>query len=154
MSLWAKCTKCGQIHDLSIPCNSTQKPQEQMNMAEKYPLTEQEHPLKETDLPRCRYTLSGWIRLIKVNSNEEENQLLDRMWEDKEYDSKIREEYKAWQEEEPQTDWRMQPVEIDPDNKFCSTEEYEDRLRVGQRKSIRSKGWKGHQRGKQKRREA
>jgi hypothetical protein len=44
------------------------------------------------------------------------------------------------------------PFNVDPENKFCSEEEYEDKLRIRKRKSVRIQGkYKG--RGKTKRRE-
>lgn len=69
-----------------------------MRFAEKYPLTEQEHPLQSPQYKRWQYTLSGWIRLIKCGPNdaELECQIQDRMWEDSEYVNGVRKEFETW----------------------------------------------------------
>lgn len=117
-----------------------------MSMAEKYPLTEKKVELRKPTYERWQYTLSGWLFMIRTPLTEEgkemEAQICSRMWEDPEFDKRIRDEYAAWQAEEPETDWRMQGVE-----------EEEDDIRIGHNKSIRTKGWKGSQRGKERRRE-
>ena len=111
-------------------------------MSDKYPLTEKKVELRnQGKLARWQFTLSGWIRLILVDSNEMEQQVLDRMWEDRDYDKRIRDQYEAWMAEEP--DPFIQPKKID-------TEKVEDKIRKQHAKSFRDKGWKGSQRGKRK----
>ena len=51
-------------------------------------------------LRRSQYTLSGYIRLIKAKTNEEEREISDRMWKDPKYDAEVRAEYEKWQIEE------------------------------------------------------
>jgi hypothetical protein len=118
-------------------------------MSDKYPLTEKKVELQKPTLARWQYTLSGWLRLIRTPCSEEgtemEIQITSRMFEDKEFDRKIRDEFEAWLAEEPQ-----EPLNIDPDNEFCSLEGVEDKMRRQHAKSFRDKGWKGSQRGKRK----
>jgi hypothetical protein len=122
-----------------------------MNMAEKYPLTEKKVTLREPTYKRWQYTLSGWIRLIRTDSSEEgaamERQICDRMWEDQEFNDKIRAEFEVWLAQGP--DMPMPPIKAKRDE---WAEMSEDKLRRLMRKSVRQQGkYKG--RGKEKRRE-
>jgi|GEM_PF-3846910 hypothetical protein len=80
-----------------------------MSMAEKYPLTEKPFVLKKPAYARWQYTLSGWIRLIRTDDTDErqqmERQILDRMFEDKEFDRKIRKECEDWLAAAPEETW-------------------------------------------------
>lgn len=116
-----------------------------VNFAEKYPLTEEEHPLQSPQCKRWQYTLSGWIRLIKCGpyDAELERQIQDRMWEDSEYSIKIRTEFEEWLEEDKK---------LEGDFNVTMWEEKEDNIRKLKRKTIR-KGGKYKERGKETRRE-
>lgn len=120
-----------------------------MNITEKYPLTEKKVILQEPQYKRWQYTLSGWIRLIRTDSTEEgkamERQIQDRMWEDKEFDARIRQEFEDWLAKGEE----MSPIKAARDE---WAEMSEDKLRRLMRKSVRQQGkYKG--RGKEKRRE-
>jgi hypothetical protein len=120
-----------------------------MSMTEKYPLTEKKIPLREPTYERWQYTLSGWLFLIKTQATEEgaemERQICDRMWEDLEFNKKIRAEFEEWLAQGKQ----MPPVKAKRDEWAEMTE---DKLRKSMRKAIRNQGkFKG--RGKEKRRE-
>ena len=109
-----------------------------MSMAEKYPLTEKPFELKKPAYARWQYTLSGWIRMIRTDDTQEgsamERQILDRMWEDREFDKKIHAQCEAWQTEEP------------------SAEEIEDEIRRTSRKSVHYGGkYKGRGHGEKRR---
>ena len=109
-------------------------------MAEKYPLTEKQVKLQKQQNKRWEYTLSGWIRLIRTDHTEEgremERQIQNRMWEDPEFDRKIRDEFDVWLAEEP----------------LLKLEELEDELRLSKRKSVRYGGhFKGRGHGEKKR---
>ena len=103
-----------------------------MSMAEKYPLTEKKVTLREPSYERWQYTLSGWIRLIRTTSDEEgqamERQICERMWEDLEFNNKIRVEFEEWLAQGPDM---PSPEEF---------EEQEDELRRKKRSSYRYGG--------------
>jgi hypothetical protein len=117
-----------------------------MSMAEKYPLTEKKVTLREPTYQRWQYTLSGWIQLIRTTSDEEgqemERQICDRMWNDLEFNNKIRAEFEEWLAQGPD-------MPLPKDN----SEEIEDKLRKSKRRAYRYGGkYKG--RGKFRGREA
>jgi hypothetical protein len=70
------------------------------SMSKKYPLSEKPVELREPTHKRWQYTLSGWITLIRTQATDEgqamEVQIRNRMWEDREYDKRIRKEYNDW----------------------------------------------------------
>lgn len=103
-----------------------------MSMTEKYPLTEKKFPYREPTYERWQYTLSGWLFLIKTPPTEEgkeaERQICDRMWEDLEFNNKIRAEFEEWLAKGPDM---PSPEEF---------EEKEDELRRNKRGSYRYGG--------------
>lgn len=128
-------------------------------MAEKYLLTEKKVELREPSYKRWQYTLSGWIRLIRTDSSDEgqemERQILARMWEDYEFNKKIRAEFEAWLAEEPEEPYEPEVEEaagIIQNQDWTTWEADEDEIRTRHNKSIRNQGkYKG--RGKEKKRE-
>ena len=146
-------------HKCTLECLAKWK-EHYANFGVAYPLTEKEFPLAKPKFLRRQYTLSGWVRLIKCGldeNNEREKQILGRMWEDKNYDAKIRKEFDEWIAQEPAiciSPWYTigklaTPVEAARDE---WAEMSEDKLRKLHNKAIRQQGkYKG--RGKEKRRE-
>lgn len=111
-----------------------------MSMAEKYPLTEKHFELRKPTVKRWQYTLSGWLTLIRTDATAEgqemEKQIHNRMWEDSEFENKIRKEYNDWLIAELEESW----------------EKYEDDLRLNERKSVRIGGkYKGRGHGEKRR---
>jgi hypothetical protein len=111
-----------------------------MSMAEKYPLTEKPFELKKPAYARWQYTLSGWIRMIRTDDTQEgqemERQILSRMWEDKEFDRKIRKQCEDWTNEDPEDTW----------------EKYQEKLELESRKPVRIQGkYKGRGHGEKRR---